>query len=591
VHYFRCEWQLDPNVRYIAGKITSYFSISASTSSITYDLSDTLIVDSIYYHGQAISFSRPGNDALEIQFPSVLNNGKKDSVSIYYKGVPKIAGFGAFTKGTHSGVPIIWTLSEPYGSKEWWPCKNGLSDKADSIDIFITTPLPYRATTNGIQFAEDSSATARTVYFKHRYPIASYLVAVAATNYAIYEDSILLGGRQLPLLSYVYPEYLGVFKTEERFTKQSFELFTKLFGEYPFMNEKYGHTQFGRGGGMEHQTNSFINWPASWLIAHELGHQWFGDKITCASWEDIWLNEGFASYLQFLFGTSMNPNGPQANLVALIDAITTEPGGSVKVNDTTNINRIFSTRLSYQKGLYLVHMLRGVLGDTAFFKGVRNYLTDPTLKNGYARTADLQRNLESVSGKKLGEFFKDWYAGEGYPNYTATWYQNNNNWARVQMQQTPSHSSVSFFEMPIQLQFKGAGRDTVITVDHNYNGKEFWVNIGFKSDTMIIDPYLWILSKTKETQKEAAPSIKQNSIKIYPNPAPQYLFVQIQNPNTPLLHLQLFNAVGQLVYRQKVLLQGFDEVLSIKTTGFAKGIYTLRISNDKQIVSTKKIVF
>ena len=196
---------------------------------------------------------------------------------------------------------------------------------------------------------------------------------------------------------------------------QSIKYYSNIFGPYPFIKEKYGQVQFGWGGGMEHQTSTFIVTPNETLMAHELAHQWFGDKITCASWQDVWLNEGFATYL-----TSMDAEVlfPQLTLLLRkqeIEKITSVPGGSVFVDDTSNVNRIFDSRLTYIKGSHLLYMLRWILGDSLFFRGMRSYLNDPSISYGFATTKDLQKNLEKVSGGNLDYFFKEWFYGQGYP--------------------------------------------------------------------------------------------------------------------------------------------------------------------------------
>ena len=145
VTYYRCNWEIDPAVRFINGNVTSHFITNTSTSTISFDLSLQLGVDSIYFHGSKISFSQAGSDVLQINFPSAINAGQKDSVTIFYKGNPPTTGFGSFNQTTHNSIPVIWTLSEPYGSKDWWPCRNGVDDKADSIDIIISCPVAYRA--------------------------------------------------------------------------------------------------------------------------------------------------------------------------------------------------------------------------------------------------------------------------------------------------------------------------------------------------------------------------------------------------------------------------------------------------------------
>lgn len=499
VQFYRCEWRVDPAVRFISGTVTSRFTISAPASSIVFDLSDTLIVDSILYHGTKAGFLRPGGDALEIQFPKTLNNGETDSVAIFYSGTPRIhSSFQPFVQSSHAGSPIIWTLSEPFGSKEWWPCKNGLDDKADSIDISITSPSGYRGSSNGILMADDTAGGFRTVLFKSRYPIASYLVAMAVTNYVEFKDSVFVNGEWLPLTLTTYPEFAGNASKIFNNTRYSMQLLSKYFGPYPFSHERYGQTAFHAGGGMEHQTNSFITTTDNDLIIHELGHQWFGDKVTCGSWKDIWLNEGFATYCQWLYyqDTLKKAYGPGIK-ATYIPSITSVPGGSVKVDDTTSAARIFSGRLSYNKGAYLVQMLRWIVGDSSFFRGIRNYLNDPAVRYSFATTTDLKRNLELASGKDLSSFFTNWYEGQGYPTYTINWTQDSSNLAYLQLQQTTSHPSVSFFDMPVPVQFRNATRDTIIVLNNTLPVQPFILNPGFAADTAIFDPDGWLLARSQ----------------------------------------------------------------------------------------------
>jgi aminopeptidase N len=591
INYFRCEWQIDPAVRFISGKVTSYFTILSPSDKITFDLSDTLVVDSITYHGNKTSFQRIPGDGLQIQFPTLINTGQQDSVCVYYNGVPRSSPSSkAFYTSTHIGVPVLWTLSEPYGAKQWWPCKNGLTDKADSIDIIITTPLGYSATTNGLLTASQVNGGYNTFYFKHRYPIATYLVGIAATNFDRSIDSIQIGNKSFPVIMNAYPEYAGYFSYATAYAKQCLPKFSELFGEYPFSNEQYSQTECGIGGGMEHQTNSFIgdNW--NQLVAHELGHHWFGDHVTCKSWQDIWLNEGFGNYCQFLYVQNFDTTLIMAHLQYYTSLVVSLPGGSVFVNDTTNPSRIFDSRLTYAKGGYVVHMLRGVLGDSIFFKGLRQYLNDPIVKNKFATTSDLKRNLEQVSGKDLSSFFQKWIYGEGYPNYHGIWTQNANNWVKLQMNQTTSDTSVSFYDMPVQLQFKNSNRDTIITVNNQQNGETFWINPGFAADTMLIDPNYWILAKDRISQKIPAQSTLPNDIKVYPNPAPDHLFISLLNPTSKKISIRFYTAVGQLVYGSQKDLNGQDELISLPVSQFASGMYILKIYDEKGIKVTKKII-
>ena len=527
VNYYRCEWQVDPAIRYITGKVTCYFTIVSATNNIVLDLSDTLSVDSIFYHGSKPVFQRPGNNGISIQFPAVLPAGQRDSISIYYQGVPRVnVVYVPFVQTTHAGTPVVYTLSEPYGAREWWPCKNGLDDKADSLDIIITHPSGYQASSNGVMVGETIIGAQKTSYWKHRYPVASYLVALAVTNYAVLKDSVTTGNIKLSYVNYAYPEYLGEFAASITDMQTTFNLYGGYFGTFPFVKEKYGFTQWSTGGGMEHQTNSFVNHPSLSLIAHETAHQWFGDKITCGSWQDIWLNEGFATYCQILFNEYLDINIHYITLNNMCQGIGSIPGGSVWVNDTTSVSRTFDNRLTYNKGAYLLHMLRWKLGDSTFFRGVRRYLNDPLIQYGFARTADLQRNLEQESGQNLASFFNEWFYGQGIPTNKVSWLQDANNLTYVKIDQATSDPSVSFFEMPVPVQFKNSTRDTTVVLNQLHNGQTFIADIGFKADTAIYDPHFWILSTHVAAKHNTCSDVNKNDSLL-----PYYKISWQQNAN------------------------------------------------------------
>ena len=372
--YQRMEWEINPEVKFIKGNVTSYIVAKNSTlDSVRFDLSRTLTVDSVKNRLEALNY-RHNNDALDIALSKPLASDGIDSVTVYYHGIPEDNGFGSFVQGQHNSIPIIWTLSEPYGALDWWPCKQSLSDKIDSIDVIVTCPEAYRTAGNGILVSETVRNGERTMHWKHRHPIATYLVGIAVTNYASYSDTLKTDdGKDINILNFVYPENLEVAKQQTKEIVEIMNLYDHLFGTYPFADEKYGHAQFGWGGGMEHQTMSFVAGFGFDLIAHELAHQWFGDYVTLASWHDIWLNEGFATFVtglayENLLGGVWWPVWRKQ----LVASITSVPDGSVYVEDTTNINRIFNSRLSYYKGAYLLHMLRWELGDDHFFKAINS---------------------------------------------------------------------------------------------------------------------------------------------------------------------------------------------------------------------------
>jgi hypothetical protein len=502
VKYYRCEWEVDPAIRYINGKITVYYVITAASNFIAFDLMNDLVTDSVKQRNTPLSKSQL-NNTLTINFSATVNAGALDSVSIFYQGIPPNTGFGSFIQSSHLGIPVMWSLSEPYGSRDWWPCKNGLDDKADSIDVFVTNPVGYKAASNGILQSETITAggTKLRAHWKHRYPIASYLICFAVTNYSVFNNTVQLKSGILPMQTYCYPENLISFQGGTINTLNALQLFDSTFGYYPFMNEKYGHVQFGWGGGMEHQTSTFVVSISESLCAHELGHQWFGDKITCATWKDIWLNEGFATHLASFYLENKYPASILSNRQNDINTITSLPGGSVEVDDTINVNRIFDSRLSYKKGSYLLYMLRWILGDSVFFTALRNYQTDPAVIYGFAHTADLKRNLEQTSGKNLTNFFNQWFTGQGYPSYNVEWLNLSGGNVRIKMNQTTSHVSVPFFELPVALQFKNATQQATVVVNNTSNGEIFIKNIGFIADTVFIDPEYWLVSNNNTAVK------------------------------------------------------------------------------------------
>jgi aminopeptidase N len=550
--YQRMEWEVDPNIRYIRGKITSYIkSVTDNLSIVEFDLDSIMDVDSVTNVNNAVDFSREG-DKLLLHFSEPLALNEIDSVSVYYQGEPNSTGFGSFTQAWHDNntVPIIWTLSEPYGAKEWWPCKQSLSDKIDSIDVIVTSPEKYRTASHGILVSETVSEGKRTMHWKHRHPITTYLVAIAVTNYIEYSDFLELeDGRRIEILNYVYPESEMHARARTPVTADIMTIFNELIGEYPFADEKYGHAQFGWGGGMEHQTMSFMGSFSFGLIAHELVHQWFGNYITLASWQHIWLNEGFATYFTGLAHENYNaglvfPNWKRTQ----VGIITSQPGGSVFVPDTTDVSRIFDPRLSYAKAGYLLHMLRWILGDKDFFNAIRNYYNDPEIANGFARHEQAVAHFEAAGDTNLTRFFDDWYYGEGFPVYSAQYTREDDRTIRFSLSQTTTHPSVSFFEMPVPVRVYNAEKtDSVdFRLYHTSNNQEFILKTDFTVSDIRIDPDYWLISKTDGIVNVPLTEYKEG-IKVYPNPFTNQISIAVPG-NKPIERITLYNAVGKQLY-------------------------------------------
>jgi len=548
IQYYNLQFEVDPAVYAIKGQVGTHFITKTDHfSQIDFDLSKALTVDSVIHRKQKVTFIH-SSEVLVVNLSLNLNVNTLDSVSVFYHGIPvKSNGFGAFETDIHNNVPIVWTLSEPYGAKDWWPCKQMLNDKADSMDIVIIHPKEYKAASNGVLISQVIKDNKMFTHWKHRHPIEPYLVAFAVTNYAVYSDFVSVApSDSIEVLNYVYPENLNTAKAQTPATIPIMQLYNSLFIKYPYSDEKYGHAQFGWGGGMEHQTMSFMGSFDINLIAHELAHQWFGNYITCAGWKNIWLNEGFATYcVSLCIENGVIPDDWQSYKRNEISYITSDDGGSLYVDDTTSVFRIFDSRLSYSKGGMVLHMLRWEIGDSAFFKGIRNYLLDEKLANAFASTENFQMHMENASGKDLNDFFKNWVYGEGFPEYTITWGQDDKKFGIVKVEQKQSHTSVNFFKIKIPIRFAGEGKDTVLIFNNTFSGQEFPWELDFKVSSVYFDPDVWIISKPAYIQQLKLAS-ETDKILVSPNPVNDLFTVRTYD-NHVFDSLVIYNFSGQKI--------------------------------------------
>lgn len=549
VIYHKLEFTINPAVYAITGKVTTTFKALSNMTTVTFDFNNAITVSSVKSGATNLNFTQNANEELIITLPSTLTAGNFGTVEINYSGAPS-TGEQAFTKSTHNGTPVIYTLSEPFGARDWWPCKQDLNDKVNSIDVYITAPSQYVSVANGVEVGVPViSGSNKTTHFTHSYPIPAYLIAIAVTNYQVYNQTAGVG-TTFPIVNYIYPENYASSVVDLDQTPVIMNLYETLFEPYPFRNEKYGHAQFGWGGGMEHTTVSFMYNFDRQLIAHELGHQWFGDKVTCGSWKDIWLNEGFATYMATL--VIENFDGLAAFVSekqSMIDYITSSPNGNVYLTDVqaTNVNRIFSSRLSYNKGAMVLEMLRFKLGDALFFQGVKNYLADPNLAYKYAVTTDLQTHLEAVYGQDLTEFFNDWIYNQGYPTYSIT----AQNWgvgqAKFVINQTQSDPSVSYFEMPVPVRIYGAlGQQADIILNNTFNGEQIITNVPFAISSIEFDPERHLIAANSTIALENQIFDIDNAVSIYPNPSSDAIHIQMPVTST-LKKVIVYNSLGQKV--------------------------------------------
>lgn len=583
ITFYKLDLHLERNSVYIAGHVTLAAKAKEKPVPVfAFELHPNFEIDSVVVNGwREQNIVREFSD-VAVLLSNPIAPAQGISVTIYYDGFAPDAASAAIGNGFDTETEpewnnaVTWSLSEPYAAYEWWPTKQVLTDKADSVHVFVTTSAENKVGSNGVLTqVVDLPGNLKRYEWKSSYPIAYYLVSVAVSNY---EEYLLYAHPEgastpVPILNYVYNGgALERYREELNQTADLLELFSELFTLYPFWREKYGHSMAPIGGGMEHQTMTTQSTFFYTLTAHELAHQWFGDLVTCGSWQDIWLNEGFASYAEYLALQPFNETLAQewmrdAHLLAL-----QRPFGSVRVIDTLNVNRLFDYRLTYKKAASVVHMLRfEVNNDELFFKALRNYLQ--LFAGGTAQTADLKEVFEETTGKDLDYFFDQWYRGEGYPLFSVEWNQEENRLLILNRQTTSG--TTPFFATDLQYLIRTTTGTTTIRARHDEPLEELLVQVDGLVTGVEVDPLNWVLNQTLLSQQNPALEVPALGITfLYPNPATTSLKVENLNfsPTTAII----YNTTGKLVRRYQ-LNQTID--LDLDLSGLAAGYYVLQLSN------------
>jgi Peptidase family M1 domain/Secretion system C-terminal sorting domain len=503
VKYHKVFWRINPDssVKYIRGFVqTNFRTIAASVSSITFDINAVLIVDSVRFRGARLAagnITRAGN-IMTIALGATLANGTLDSIWVYYRGTPPAVSGAAegYQVGTDATTTqkYIYTLSESYEDRDWWPCKADMQDKIDSMDITVSTPWTgadtFWVATNGKLVDSTISGNSRLFTYKNRYPMASYLVCVAVARFnRYYYPRVTVGGVAVPVVFYLHrgksaANYNTILTAMNR-QSQVLSAFSTRFGDYPFKYEKHGYYDgLGGAGGMEHQTFSAMSGgsvaggtgslASATVLAHELMHQWFGDKATFRTWADLWLAEGFARYGEALAGefvpaTGINPATEMASAKTAARSVTTTP---TRITSFATSNQVWTNAnvsAVYDRGCMVVSMLRALSGDTKFFQACTNYL-DSLNGSGYkaANTDSLKNNFNRELNYDLTPFFNDFVIGVGHPSTVINW---NTPSAKklvvsVASQSRSAGATATYFHNVIVLRVQGAlaGQDTTIVI-------------------------------------------------------------------------------------------------------------------------------
>lgn len=565
VNYYRIDLSIDPLSKTISGNVTTKATSTVSgLSEITLDFFDNMKVDSVVSDGDTLSFAHSNNE-LTITLAGAYEPGASFSVTVYYSGQPLAAGgFKSFDFGQHQGVPIISTLSQPFGSPAWWPCKDNPADKADSVDIIITVPDTLVVASNGKLISETiNEDSTKTFFWAERYPISTYLVSLAITNYEIFSDYYNYSNTDsMEVVYYVYPEHLTAAQEDFNITVDAISYYSSIFGEYPFIAEKYGMAEFPWGGAMEHQTCTSYgrglisgNHRYDSYLVHELAHQWFGDLVTMKRWSHIWLNEGFASYAEALwFG---HVGGEQAYFDYMNDFDQGLFPTSVFVYDSTNIGELFS-RTVYDKGAFVLHMLRHVMGDTAFFNAMLNYKN--AFAFGNATTEDFRDICEVEYGGDLDWFFDQWVYGRYRPSYEFAWSDSaavNNHIVTLILDQVQTNTGL--FKMPLDVLLTTLSGDTTYVVWDSLASQAFQFVMNEEVINLKIDPDNWVLKELLTEERVRVSGTIFGGDESTPLEGAQIYFVRLDLPTSTVLSIDTVFSDTQGQYSVSVI-PGFYQV-------------------------------
>lgn len=578
--------EMDNRSTTISGNTISTIGVlkPGGMSQYAFELNRNLTIDSMKVNGVAVTpLLSPGADLYTVSFGTPQAQGSTFLAQVWYHGTGS-TGTGFFTHGLNhyslpSGTNITYTLSDQYLSKDWWPCKQTLVDKIDSAELWITVADSLKAGSNGtLQRITPLSGNRSRYEWKTRYPVAYYLLSVAVAPYGSYQQTVRFSGSTdtMPVLHYIYDTaaYNRTYKPALDSTPLIVDHFSTLFGRYPFWKEKYGHCVAPLGGGMEHQTmTTMSSITTTTLVAHELGHQWWGNHVTYRSWRDIWLSEGFASYCEDLFLEQFRGAAAmRTHRTGKYNSAMAQTGGSVYVDDTDDVYRVFDSRLTYDKGSAVTHVLRYFApNDAAFFTGLQMF--QQRYAFGHATTDSLKSIMETAYGYRLDSFFRQWIYGEGYPTYTASWNRGQGR-VFVRLKQTTSKpASVPLFNVKVPLRLIGNNRDTIVYAQLNSGDSVYRFDWNEAVTGLQIDPDNQIINRNGQVTEEPGLSVgaarMPNAAYVFPNPAEDAWMVHGLQASQSL---ELRDASGKRILSTKADGQGHARIDSSR---LAAGIYTL----------------
>jgi aminopeptidase N len=574
---------------FVSGNVTLKAESVVALDTFAFELITPMTINKILFEGvEYTNYSRQGDNVLVPV--TEVPQGTLFTAQVFYEGDPGSGGFFSGLSKAYSeqyDKHVVWTLSEPFAAKEWWPVKQDLEDKIDSCWVFLTTSSTNMAGSQGLLTNVVDLGDGNSRYeWKSKYPIDYYLISFAVADYmdySIYAYPDEMEGDSILIQNFIYndPACLANNKDEIDETAAMIDLFSEKYILYPFSEEKYGHCLTQLGGGMEHQTMTTIGGFGFGLVSHELGHMWFGDNVTCATWSDIWINEGFATYSnalaeEFLHG----PESGRSFMIGCQNNAMSQPGGSTYIPESqisqNDVWRIFDGRLSYRKGAAILHTLRHeIQDDDMFFDVMRTFQIEYT--GGTATGDDFRNTAEEVTGMEFEQFFDQWYYGEGYPTYDIKFYMTGGTFNLVATQ-TPSSSATPLFEMLMDYQlYFDDGSDTLVQFMQTDNINHFELYTGKDVLGVIVDPYEWTMEKVSGVSV----TLEETKLPVYfsvgPNPVQDQMNIYFLNPSNNAREISIYDIAGKLVYYTSTE----QDRIKINSAQFSNGVYLVKVFDGK----------
>ncbi len=576
VRFVHMMLNVERTTKFISGGVKTVATVTAAAmDTFMCLLHENHTIDSIRFNGALLTATRV-DSVVKIKPATAIPNGQSFTVTIYYKGTPPV-GAAAIGSGFSNATSGAWA--------SW---------------VYITTDPLNRVGSNGLLTNTVSVAGPKTRWeWKNNRMIDYYLISVAVAKYKeynLYAHPLYLPNDSIWIQNYIYDNainnssWINTQKVELDQMPQVMNLFCKLFGMYPFYKQKYGHCMAPFSGGMEHQTMTSLGFFDYYIDAHELGHQWWGDNVTCKSWGDIWINEGFAAYSEHLTAQYLDPSNFAPNLNSAHNNVMSQPDGSCYFTgqDTLDANVIFDSRLTYDKGGAIIHTLRFVTNnDSLWFQTLRGFQN--TYKNSTASVIDFKNYYQTQTSSNQTQFFNQWYYGQGYPTFDVKWNFVGNTAVIKSTQSTSWPSSVPLFVTPMEYKLQRVmSPDTIIRVMHTNQTEIYAIPVTGSVIGVVCDPNNWVINKViGPTQDNTLTELGEGTLEfsgITVSPNPSSGIFDVKGVNTGVY------TVSDISGKQ-IAKGNFEKGTRVDISNEASGIYILDIKDQSgKTLDTRKLI-